>query len=184
MMNPRELRQISLEYSFPFKFFEVLQFGAKNNFDAVHTFADVFHKVKQLHLFAASRLYLKAAMNPGHERDQFADYLVNVLEHTDYKQVDFKELIEDYKYPAARYDNGEWPAYWKTTPRFIEPKEMHANIQAVLRLHISEDAAIYRFENPQQTEKIGLARIWEDFQHHICIDRKQNIIQLVTSGFD
>jgi hypothetical protein len=182
-MNPHEMRQLNLQYSFPFKFFELLQFGAQQILGSSTSFQNVFDRIKELNLFTASRLYLKAAKGYP-DQDQFANYLVNLIEQSDYKQIHFKGLIEDYKFPADRYDLSEMALYWRSTPRYIDPELMHQVIQKALILHISETAEIYQFGNPTHPEKYGLVRIWEDLQHYLCIDHERKLIQVVTSGFD
>ncbi len=182
-MDIREMRQLSLRYSFPFKFFELIQFGAQDVLNNFFSFSEVFSRIKELNLFASSEFYLKS-ISVGYKQDEFGNYLIALFQESDYEQISFNHLIEEYEFPAERYKLSNMAPYWRTTPRYIDPEIMHQTIQAALKLHISNTAEIYRFCNPTIKERFCSSGIWEDLQHYLCIDRDRKLIQLITSGFD
>ena len=180
-MDPREMRQLSLQYSFPFKFFEILQFGSPAELERSASFKLQFGIIKGLNLFSLSRLYSKS-FSEGTIDDRFADYLVDMIEENDYEHISFKDLIENYKFHKEDYS--EMAPYWKTALRYINPETMYHIIQTELRFHIAERSDIFRFSNPTNPVKFGRSRIWEHFQHYFCFDRERKIIQMISSGFD
>lgn len=181
-MHANEMRQFSLTYSFPFKFFELLQFGTRELISEKNSFSEVLAKAKELDLFSISRLYLRSPSDGMH---QFANILMSKLEAGDYKPYSIDKLINDYTFHKERYAEVETSAYWQNSPRFIDPGEMFHFLQAAIQKHVGPEVEIYSLSIAEnRDEKYGVARIWEDFQHYICIDRKKNILQMITSGFD
>jgi hypothetical protein len=182
-MKPSEMRQFSLQYSFPFKFFELIQYGTNQVIESESNFTTVFRMIKEMNLFALSRLYIDSTSGAQNERE-FANYLIATIEESDYHQINFDILMEDYKLPTERYQLSNMAPYWSRSPRYIKPELMFESIHSILRLHISNTSEIFRFDNPTQSYKYGMVRIWDDLQHYICIDHKRKIVQLVTSGVD
>lgn len=162
----------------------MLQFGAGRLLEDAPTFAAVFSQVKALNLFALSKLYLETFPEGGIRRDEFANYRVDQIEAGDYLPIRFEELIEDYRFSEEHYDLVNILPYWKTTPRYIDPRRMHRIFQSALEFHVSPSAEVCRFVSPTLPEKYGSVRIWEYLQHYICIDRELKTVQLITSGFD
>ena len=172
------MRQLSLQYSFPFKFFELLQFGGRLILEEPAPFAQVFARIKELNLFELSQFYQK---HSNRSDDQFANYVTGLINGHDYTQIHFTDLAKDYDFTTDLYD--DTTPYWKSTPRYIDPRTMHEGLQAVVTRHVSGSAEIFRLNAPL-AGKQGPVAIWEDLQHYLCIDYSQKAIQLITSGFD
>jgi len=173
-MSFNPLLQLNIKFVFGrFGMFEMLQFDTSSISQDI-SLNSLVSKMKELRFFQSSHAYQRSTVTePGIEKDEFGNYLINNLTGDDYAPILTSELISKLNFsdPDREY--------------FISMAEVHHLVSHNIRRHTAESVLFYELTiPPEKKEKFVSTPFWDNFMHFVGVDRKRRIVHLITTGVD